>query len=177
MIKINRLISGSLLIALMMMSVAACGGSESNEQEEVQEPTSQGTIEQDTTAATAPEVKLNVNTASGEEFSTIPNVGDKMVHEFEEYRPYVSIQQFRQEIGKYVDENQVAAYEEYIFVPVEVNNSDAATLQQLPGIDADAAQELIDARPYDSNDAFLDNLASYVDEDELATAETYLKSE
>lgn len=174
--RINKLVSGSLLIALMM-SVVACGGNESNEQEEDQEPTSQGTIEQDTTAATAPEAKLNINTASGEEFSTIPNVGDKMVHEFEEYRPYVSIQQFRQEIGKYVDEDQVAAYEEFIFVPIDVNNSDAATLQQIPGVDADAAQELIDARPYESSDAFLENLTSYVDEEDLATAESYLKSE
>jgi DNA uptake protein ComE-like DNA-binding protein len=174
--RISRLISGSLLIALMM-SVVACGGNESNEQEEVQETsTSQTTIEQGTTA-TAPEAKLNINTASGEEFRTIPNVGDKMVHEFEEYRPYVSIQQFRKEIGKYVDEDQVAAYEEYIFVPVDVNNSDAATLQQLPGVDADAAQELIDARPYESNEAFLEDLASHVNEEELTTAKTYLKSE
>lgn len=37
-----------------------------------------------------------------------------MVRKFEEYRPYVSIQQFRREIGKYVDEAMVAAYEQYV---------------------------------------------------------------
>jgi hypothetical protein len=39
-----------------------------------------------------------------------------MVHEFEEYRPYTSIEQFRAEIGKYVDEKEVARLERYIYV-------------------------------------------------------------
>jgi len=59
--------------------------------------------------------------------------GNRMVREFLEYRPYISIQQFRREIGKYVEEAQVAEYEQYVYVPVNVNESDAATLQQLPG--------------------------------------------
>ena len=55
--------------------------------------------------------KLNINTASSADFlRAIPNLGNRMVHEFEEYRPYKSIQQFRREIGKYVDANQVAEY-------------------------------------------------------------------
>ena len=42
---------------------------------------------------------------------TIPDFGNRMVREFFEYQPYVSIQQFRREIGKYVDDEQVASYE------------------------------------------------------------------
>ena len=37
-----------------------------------------------------------------------------MVHEFEEYRPYASMDQFRREIGKYVDEDEVARLERYV---------------------------------------------------------------
>jgi hypothetical protein len=37
-----------------------------------------------------------------------------MAHEFEEYRPYSSIEQFRREIGKYVDEAEVARLEQYV---------------------------------------------------------------
>lgn len=59
-----------------------------------------------------------------------------MVGEFLEYRPYVGIRQFRRKIGKYVDEEQVAAYEQYVNVPIDPNESDAATLQQIPGLDA-----------------------------------------
>jgi DNA uptake protein ComE-like DNA-binding protein len=127
-------------------------------------------------AATAV-VKLNLNTATGEEFRTIPDVGDRMVREFEEYRPYVSILQFRKEIGKYVDEAQVAAYEEYVYVPIVPNEADAATLQQIPGVTAEIADELIAGRPYESNAAFLEALAGHVTPEQLAIGESYLESE
>ena len=47
-------------------------------------------------------VPFNLNTTAEADFKMIPGVGDRMAHEFEEYRPYTSIQQFRREIGKYV---------------------------------------------------------------------------
>jgi DNA uptake protein ComE-like DNA-binding protein len=119
-----------------------------------------------------------VNTASANDFLTnIPGMGNKMVHEFEEYRPYRSIQQFRKEIGKYVSPEQVAEYEKYIFVPIAVNEADAATLQQIPGLDATEAQSLISARPFASNDAFLSKLSGSVSETELSVAKTYLANQ
>jgi DNA uptake protein ComE-like DNA-binding protein len=119
-----------------------------------------------------------VNTASANDFLTgIPGMGNKMVHEFEEYRPYRSIQQFRKEIGKYVSPEQVAEYEKYIFVPIAMNEADAATLQQIPGLDASEAQSLIAARPFASNDAFLSRLAGSVSAEELAVAKTYLSNQ
>lgn len=173
MIKLfDQKITGILLV-LFAITIVACGGN--TEEESTAETNTQGTISQG--EATAPANKLNMNTASGEEFRTIPNVGDKMVHEFEEYRPYVSIQQFRKEIGKYVDEEQVAAYEEYIFVPVHRNDSDTATLLQIPGLEENEAKELVAGRPYETNEDFFDALSSYISDDELETAKTYIKSE
>jgi radical SAM superfamily enzyme with C-terminal helix-hairpin-helix motif len=101
-------------------------------------------------------------------------MGDRMVHEFEEYRPYRSIQQFRREIGKYVDAAQVAEYEKYIYVPVSVNESDAATLQQIPGLDQTEANAIVAGRPYASREAFLTKLAEYVSAAELEVAKTYV---
>ena len=129
------------------------------------------------TAATpgASKAKLNVNTATRDEFlAAVPNLGNKMAHEFEEYRPYRSIQQFRKEIGKYVDAAKVAEYEQYVFVPIDENGSDAATLQQIPGLDATEAAALIAARPYASREVFLAKLSEKVSADELAVARTYL---
>jgi DNA uptake protein ComE-like DNA-binding protein len=57
---------------------------------------------------------MNLNTASGESFMTIPGMSERMVHEFEEYRPYTSMDQFRREIGKYVDGDEVARLESYV---------------------------------------------------------------
>jgi DNA uptake protein ComE-like DNA-binding protein len=39
--------------------------------------------------------KVNLNTASGDDFiAVIPGLRNRMVREFMEYRPYISIQQF-----------------------------------------------------------------------------------
>ena len=118
--------------------------------------------------------KLNLNTATREQLLTIPNMGDRMVREFFEYRPYLSIQQFRREIGKYVSQDQVAAYEQYVFVPIDPNNADADTLQQLPGVDASIASQLAAGRPYATADAFLTNLGQYLAPDQVAAALAYL---
>ena len=57
---------------------------------------------------------LDLNAASEEEILLIPGVGDRMAHEFDEYRPYEAIERFRAEIGKYVDEAEVARLEQYV---------------------------------------------------------------
>lgn len=125
--------------------------------------------------AGAPATKLNLNEVSGDQLlSAIPNFSSRMVREFQEYRPYVSIQQFRKEIGKYVSAEQVAAYEQYVYVPIDVNQADAATLQQLPGVDAKAAEALIAGRPYASNQAFLDKLSALLPAADLQQAQAYL---
>ena len=59
-------------------------------------------------------IPIDLNTASAAEILLIPGVGPRMRHEFEEYRPYTSMEQFRREIGKYVDRNEVARLESYV---------------------------------------------------------------
>lgn len=120
---------------------------------------------------------FNMNTASGDDFLTIPNMSNRMVREFMEYRPYISIAQFRREIGKYVDQTQVAEYELSIYVPVDVNESDAATLMQIPGLDEAVAAALIAARPYADHDAFLTTLGELAPDVDLDYAVHYLDAE
>jgi DNA uptake protein ComE-like DNA-binding protein len=59
---------------------------------------------------------IDLNTAKAEEILLIPGVGRRMLHEFEEYRPYKSMEQFRREIGKYVDKTELARLEQYVSV-------------------------------------------------------------
>ena len=61
-------------------------------------------------------VPIDLNTATGDEILLIPGVGDRMLHEFEEYRPYTSMAQFRREIGKYVDDEEVERLAQYVEV-------------------------------------------------------------
>ena len=50
---------------------------------------------------------IDPTAASEEEILLIPGVGDRMAHEFEEYRPWRDAAHFRREIGKYVDSTEV----------------------------------------------------------------------
>ena len=59
---------------------------------------------------------IDLNTATDEEILLIPGVGRRMLHEFKEYRPYKAIEQFRREIGKYVDKTEVARLEQYVTI-------------------------------------------------------------
>ena len=79
-------------------------------------------------------IPINLNTAPREEILLVPGLGDRMAHEFEEYRPYVAIEQFRREIGKYVDDEEVARLEQYVFVPVNLNTASDEAILSIPGV-------------------------------------------
>lgn len=59
-------------------------------------------------------IPLDLNKATEAEMLLIPGVGPRMRREFEEYRPWTSREQFRREIGKYVDKDEVARLERYM---------------------------------------------------------------
>jgi DNA uptake protein ComE-like DNA-binding protein len=118
--------------------------------------------------------KYNLNSASTQQFMSIPGAGERMTREFEEYRPYSSIGQFRGEMGKYVSPQEVAAFEAYLLVPVDPNQADIDTLQQLPGVTAEIADALIADRPYDSAETFLTLLGQHAPAELVAAADTFL---
>ncbi|MEX0288043.1 MAG: helix-hairpin-helix domain-containing protein [Flavobacteriaceae bacterium] len=119
-------------------------------------------------------VPFNLNTTAKEDFKMIPGVGDRMAHEFDEYRPYTSIQQFRREIGKYVDEDEVARYENYVFVPVELNTASEEDIKALPGVGGRMAHEFEEYRPYTNMAQFRKEIGKYVDDKELARLERFV---
>jgi DNA uptake protein ComE-like DNA-binding protein len=167
----NRKSTFVLLILLCLILLSACATATPTS------PTTNTGSDASAGQATDPitGTKVNLNTASGDDFiSAIPGLGNRMVREFMEYRPYISIQQFRREIGKYVDDTQVAEYEKYVYVPIAVNDSDSETLQQIPGLSADEAASLISARPFSSTEDFLTQLSGYISADESEIAKAYL---
>ena len=62
-------------------------------------------------------VPINLNTATDEEILLIPGLGNRMLREFKEYRPYTSLAQFHREIGKYVNDTEVTRLEQYVRIP------------------------------------------------------------
>ena len=61
-------------------------------------------------------IPINLNTATDEDILSIPGLGQRMLREFKEYRPYKTIEQFRKEIGKYVGPKEVARFERYVTI-------------------------------------------------------------
>ncbi len=59
-------------------------------------------------------VPIELNSASREDIMLIPGMTRRMAHEFEEYRPYTDMEQFDREIGKYVDEDEVARLASFV---------------------------------------------------------------
>jgi DNA uptake protein ComE-like DNA-binding protein len=61
-------------------------------------------------------IPIDLNTARDEDILSIPGLGPRLLHEFKEYRPYKAIEQFRKEIGKYVNEKEVGRLERYVTI-------------------------------------------------------------
>ena len=117
---------------------------------------------------------INLNTASDAEMKLVPGVGKRMAHEFDEYRPYKSMDQWRREIGKYVDDDELARLEQYVFVPLELNSASEADFLTIPGVGKRMAHEFDEYRPYKSMDQWRREIGKYVNDNELARLERYV---
>jgi DNA uptake protein ComE-like DNA-binding protein len=62
-------------------------------------------------------IPINLNTATDDDILSIPGAGQRMVREFKEYRPWKTKGQFEKEIGKYVDQKEVARLWRYVVIP------------------------------------------------------------
>ncbi len=119
-------------------------------------------------------IPINLNTASGIEILLIPGMSNRMAHEFDEYRPYTSLVQFRREIGKYVDEDEVARLEQYVFVPLDLNSASRQDFAGIPGVGNRMVREFLEYRPYQSMEQFRREIGKYVDDDEVSRYERYM---
>ncbi len=117
---------------------------------------------------------INLNDVTNDEILLIPGVGDRMAHEFEEYRPYDGMGEFRMEIGKYVDEEEVERLAQYVYVPIDLNSATREEIMAVPGMTERMAHEFEEYRPYTDLDQFRREIGKYVDEDEVARLERYV---
>lgn len=117
---------------------------------------------------------LNLNTAAKEEILLIPGVGNRMLHEFEEYRPYATLSQFNREIGKYVKEDELNRLASYVFVPLNLNTASDSDLLTIPGLGPRMLREFKEYRPYKDIEQFRREIGKYVNKGEVARLERYV---
>ena len=120
-------------------------------------------------------VPINLNAASREEILLVPGVGPRMAHEFEEYRPYRALAQFRREVGKYVDDEELARLEQYVFVPSDLNKASEDDILRIPGVGKRMLHEFMEYRPYHSMEQFRREIGKYVDDQELSRLARYVE--
>ncbi len=119
-------------------------------------------------------IHINLNAASKEEILLIPGVGQRMLHEFEEYRPYAALAVFHREIDKYVDDAELARLEQYVFVPIDLNTASDADILTIPGLGNRMLREFKEYRPYDGIERFRREIGKYVSKEEVARLERYV---
>lgn len=119
-------------------------------------------------------VPINLNNASQDEILLVPGVGPRIAHEFEEYRPYRALVQFRREIGKYVDDDEVARLEQFVFVPINLDTASDDDIMTIPGLGSRLLHEFKEYRPYGRIEQFRREIGKYVSDDEVARLERYV---
>ena len=119
-------------------------------------------------------VQINLNTATDDEILMIPGTGKRMLREFKEYRTYKNLAQFRKEIGKYVDQKELARLEQYVFVPINLNTGSDEEILSIPGMGNRMLREFKEYRPYKNIEQFRKEIGKYVDKKEVARLERYV---
>jgi len=107
-------------------------------------------------------VHINLNTATPEEILLVPGAGKRMVHEFDEYRPWKTYAQFDKEIGKYVGAEKTAQLAQYTFIPVRLNTASDADILSIPGAGQRMVREFKEYRPWKTKEQFIKEIGKYV---------------
>lgn len=119
-------------------------------------------------------VHINLNTATPEEILLVPGAGKRMVHEFDEYRPWKTYAQFAKEIGKYVGAEQAARLAQYTFIPVHLNTATDADILSIPGAGPRMVREFKEYRPWKTKEQFEREIGKYVGPTEVARLWRYV---
>jgi len=105
---------------------------------------------------------INLNTGTAPEVLLIPRVAKRMTHEFEEYRPWVSMAQFDKEIGKYVDATEVNRLKQYVFIPLDLNTATDEQFKTIPNLPGNMLREFKEYRPWKTKAQFDKEIGKYV---------------
>jgi DNA uptake protein ComE-like DNA-binding protein len=120
-------------------------------------------------------IHVNLNLSPRDEILLIPRAGSRMAREFDEYKPYTGgYAQFRREIGKYVNEQEVAHLEQYTFIPIDLNTASDSAILSIPGAGPRTLREFKEYRPYKNIEQFRREMGKYWNEKEVARLERYV---
>ena len=120
-------------------------------------------------------IPIDLNDVTNEEILLIPGVGNRMLHEFEEDRPYIALLQFHREIGKYVDDEELARLAQYVYVRIDLNSASQEEILSIPGVGPRMQHEFEEYRPYTAMAQFSREIGKYVDDEEVNRLARYVE--
>lgn len=117
---------------------------------------------------------MDLNSASREELQLMPGMTNRWMREFNEYRPYADLAEFRREMSKYTDEAGVAELEQYVFVPMDLNSASNEDFETIPGMTSRWLREFNEYKPYEDMAEFHREMGKYADEAEVGRLARYV---
>lgn len=120
-------------------------------------------------------IHVNLNVSPRAEILLIPGAGPRAAHEFDEYKPYDGgYAQFRREMGKYWNAEEVARLEQYTYIPIDLNTASDSAILSIPGAGPRVLHEFKEYRPYASIEVFRREMGKYWNAREVARLERYV---
>ncbi len=119
-------------------------------------------------------IHVNLNTGTREEILLIPGAGNRMVREFDEYRPWKTWAQFDKEISKYVGQPETDRLKQYVFIPVNLNIASDEDILSIPGAGTRMVREFKEYRPWKTKAQFEKEIGKYVGATETARLWRYV---
>lgn len=113
-------------------------------------------------------VHLNLNTATAPEILLVPRIARSMTREFDEYRPWRTMEQFDREIGKYVGAAETNRLKGYVFIPMNLNTGTDDQFKTIPNLPGNMLREFKEYRPWKTKEQFDREISKYVGPKETA---------
>lgn len=117
---------------------------------------------------------MDLNSASREELQLMPGMTNRWMREFNEYRPYENLDEFRREMSKYTDADGVAELEQYVFVPMDLNSASNEDFETIPGMTSRWLREFNEYKPYEDMAEFRREMGKYTNEGEVGRLARYV---
>jgi radical SAM superfamily enzyme with C-terminal helix-hairpin-helix motif len=87
----------------------------------------------------------------------------------------VALAQFEREIGKYVDQTELARLTQYVYVRVDLSTASDEAILSIPGVGSRMLREFKEYRPYTAMAQFEREIGKYVDANEVARLARYVE--
>lgn len=118
---------------------------------------------------------MDPNSASQAELAALPGMNDSLAAAVVAGRPYSSMVAVNKALGTKLTKAQRDAIYAKLWTPIDLNKATDQEILMIPGIGPRMLHEFKEYRPYTAMDTFRREIGKYVDKDEVARLEKYVR--